>query len=81
MVKVLRADRSPLNKKQWLCKLDCGHEQWVTSTRKPTKARCYECDIPPVEAVEQCLHSDAGESADLQAVSNASAKSTSQAVA
>ena len=32
-------------------------------------------------AAEQSLHSDAGESADLQAVSNASAESTSQAVA
>ena len=30
---------------------------------------------------EQSLHSDAGESADLQAVSNVSAESTSQAVA
>lgn len=31
-----------------------------------------------VQAVEHCLHTDAGESADLQAVSNASAESTSQ---
>lgn len=38
--KVLRADRSPLNKKQWLCELACGHEQWVTATRKPVQAEC-----------------------------------------
>ena len=37
--------------------------------------------ISELEAAEQSLHSDAGESADLQAVSNASAESTSQAVA
>ena len=43
MVKVLRADRSPLNKRQWLCELECGHEQWVTSARKPSKVDCYEC--------------------------------------
>jgi len=58
MVKVLRADKSPLNKKQWLCGLECGHEQWVTSTRKPTKARCYECDFPIVKDAEQCVHTD-----------------------
>ena len=33
------------------------------------------------EAAEQCLHSDAGKSADLQADSNASAESKSQAAA
>jgi hypothetical protein len=48
MVKVLRADRSPLNKHQWLCELECGHEQWVTSARKPSKTRCYECNFPLV---------------------------------
>lgn len=48
MVKVLRADRSPLNKRQWLCELECGHEQWVTSARKPSKTRCYECNFPVV---------------------------------
>lgn len=58
MVKVLRADKSPLNKKQWLCELECGHEQWVTSTRKPTKARCYECDFPTVKDAEQSVQAD-----------------------
>ena len=37
---------------------------------------CEECN-----AAEHSLHTDAGESADLQAVSNASVESTSQAVA
>ena len=34
-----------------------------------------------ISALQQSLHTDAGESADLQAFSNASAESTSQAVA
>jgi len=37
--------------------------------------------IAAVKAAEQSLHADAGESADLQAVSNALAESTSQEVA
>lgn len=77
MVKVLRADRSPLNKKQWLCELECGHEQWVTSARKPSKTHCYECDFPVVEAVEHSVHPTAihgGENPNNQIVpSNADA--------
>lgn len=38
--KVIRASQSPLNKLQWLCELDCGHEQWVTSKRKPRVVEC-----------------------------------------
>lgn len=38
--KVVRANQSPLNKLQWLCELDCGHEQWVTSKRKPRVVEC-----------------------------------------
>lgn len=42
---------------------------------------CAKVVLAEHEAAEQSLHSDAGESADLQAVSNALAESTSQAVA
>lgn len=44
--KVVRADQSPLNKKQWCLELDCGHEVWVTSRGKPTRetAYCYHID-------------------------------------
>jgi len=80
MIKVLRADKSPLNKKQWLCELECGHEQWVTSTRKPTKAHCYECDFPTMKDAEQNAHLTLGESAPSQTVFNAEAVSTSDSV-
>lgn len=39
--KVLSATQSPLNKKQWLCELDCGHAIWVTSNRRPKFAICH----------------------------------------
>ena len=42
---------------------------------------CAKIVLAEHETAEQSLHSDAGESADLQAFSNASAESTSQAVA
>jgi hypothetical protein len=42
-VKVERADRSPMNEVQWLVVLSCGHERWVASQRKPTRARCFVC--------------------------------------
>lgn len=42
---------------------------------------CAKIVLAEHEAAEQSLHADAGKSADLQAVSNASAESTSQAVA
>ena len=41
--KVLRADRSPMNARQWLCELECGHEQWRSSVRKPVKFECMKC--------------------------------------
>ena len=46
MSNVVRVDRSPLNKKQWLLELDCGHEVWITSSRKPTRKStyCYHAD-------------------------------------
>jgi hypothetical protein len=40
-VRVVRADRSPLNSKQWLVELECGHEGWVTATIVPK--RIPEC--------------------------------------
>lgn len=29
--------QSPLNPKQWCCQLDCGHDQWITAKRRPTR--------------------------------------------
>jgi hypothetical protein len=41
--RVLRADRSPMNAQRWCCELECGHEVWVTRTRKPKRAACGAC--------------------------------------
>lgn len=40
---VRAAARSPLNPRQWLCELPCGHEQWVTSVRSPKRVQCSSC--------------------------------------
>lgn len=55
--KVIRASQSPLNKLQWLCELDCGHQQWVTSKRKP---RVFECSNQHVFEGGQGYPSPAG---------------------
>jgi hypothetical protein len=42
---VVRVDRSPLNAGRWVLTLDCGHEQWVTSMRRPQRKTqlCSKC--------------------------------------
>ena len=44
-VTVLRVDQSPLNARRWSLSLSCGHDEWVTSVKKPTRktAQCSEC--------------------------------------
>jgi hypothetical protein len=37
--RVVHVDRSPLNSSRWCLTLDCGHEHWVTSTRRPSAVR------------------------------------------
>lgn len=43
-VPVVRAHQSPLNDKQWLVTLECGHERWITSDGQPKAARCHVCE-------------------------------------
>jgi hypothetical protein len=37
--------QSPMNGKRWCCQLDCGHDEWITATRRPTRTtlRCGKC--------------------------------------
>lgn len=37
--------QSPLNARRWCLQLDCGHDQWMTSARRPTRQtiRCAKC--------------------------------------
>lgn len=39
---VVRVDRSPINSKRWCLTLDCGHEIWKTSAKRPT-AQTADC--------------------------------------
>lgn len=50
--KVTRVDRSPMNAQRWCCTLDCGHAQWVTSTRKPTR-KTLRCEHVTHKSDEQ----------------------------
>lgn len=45
-IAVIAIDRSPMNAKRWSLTLSCGHEIWMTSSRKPkTKtAKCEKCE-------------------------------------
>ncbi len=45
--------QSPLNEKQWNVELVCGHELWVTRSKRPTakKFDCYRCDEVSRETV------------------------------
>jgi hypothetical protein len=42
---VLRVDRSPMNAKRWSLTLSCGHEVWISASKKPTRrtAKCPTC--------------------------------------
>ena len=37
--------QSPMNEERWCLQLDCGHDEWVTSARRPTRQmiRCSRC--------------------------------------
>ena len=52
---VVAAHQSPLNEVRWLVVFDCGHEQWVTATRRIIPGRmlvCSECRIAAIRAVK-----------------------------
>jgi hypothetical protein len=40
---VTSADQSPMNARRWCCELSCGHEVWVTASRKPKRVLCLTC--------------------------------------
>lgn len=45
---VFKIRQSPLNALRWSVDLECGHELWVTSARKPKAKRmqCPQCRRP-----------------------------------
>lgn len=51
-VKVVVATRSPMNKKNWLLQLECGHEQWSLGRKVNSVPACDTCPRSPfAEAV------------------------------
>ena len=46
--RVTSATQSPMNALRWSCELECGHEAWVTRTRKPKRAACGICGREPL---------------------------------
>lgn len=44
---VVRVTQSPMNSKRWCLELDCGHDVWVTASRKPKTCRepCVSCEM------------------------------------
>jgi hypothetical protein len=60
--RVLEATQSPMNARRWSLSLECGHQTWVTSMRRPIAktSRCRSCGAgfpaappPPVAAARQ----------------------------
>ena len=43
-IKVRRIDQSPMNPRQWCIDLYCGHEDWITSNRRP-KFKVMQCKV------------------------------------
>lgn len=43
--RIERVTQSPMNEYRWCLDLDCGHEEWVTSQRRPTRQtiQCGRC--------------------------------------
>ncbi len=41
--KVIKVTQSPMNPLRWLLDLECGHDVWVTSKKRPTR-KTVSCD-------------------------------------
>jgi len=43
--RILAVKQSPMNALRWCLQLDCGHDQWVTAKRRPTRVsiKCDRC--------------------------------------
>ena len=54
-IEVVRITQSPLNRVRWCLDLACGHETWITATRRPKQrvAACLTCN-PPRTAPPAC---------------------------
>jgi hypothetical protein len=52
--RVTRIDQSPMNKLRWCMQLECGHEVWVTASRKPKfkTERCERCRVQSLESTK-----------------------------
>jgi hypothetical protein len=35
--RVIRISQSPMNPLRWLIELGCGHDVWITATKRPTR--------------------------------------------
>lgn len=40
---VIKVTQSPMNHHRWCLDLECGHDKWVTSKRRPTR-KTTDCD-------------------------------------
>ena len=50
--KVLRTDQSPMNPKRWCLELACGHEIWMTATKRPARKTAF-CPICPDQRIKE----------------------------
>jgi hypothetical protein len=55
---VVEAVRSPKSAKRWHVKMSCGHDGWVMSEAKPTRAICLVKDCAPLPKKSSSKHCD-----------------------
>jgi hypothetical protein len=58
---VVRIDRSPMNKRRWCLELECGHEEWITSSRRPTREFTICCKCRAIDEEKARLAAEKGE--------------------
>lgn len=44
--RVMKVTQSPMNAQRWVLDLDCNHEEWVTSKKRPVRKyqNCSKCE-------------------------------------
>ena len=58
--RIIDITRSPMNPKRWMLTLECGHEVWITASRRPERRsmRCARCAALAEPRKETVQHRD-----------------------
>lgn len=54
-LQIVQSTQSPMNPKRWLATLACGHEQWISRSRRPAAGATVVCPECPEKSELQKL--------------------------